>query len=113
MRTAIRVGVLLASSLVLAACASAPRREAPPPDLQLLESAPLSLAEGCTAAGSYIVEFVVDAHGRTTNITPPLDGPACVREALAAWAASFRYAPPPAPTPACVEWLLVTASRGS
>lgn len=99
--------------LTLAACVHAPPRETPvAPDLQLLESAPLTLADGCRASGSYVVTFTVDVQGRTTHITPP-DGPPCVREALATWAASFLFAPRSAPADGSIEWLLVTAPRGS
>lgn len=112
MRSVTPTGLLL-TSLVLAACGSAPPRvQAPAPELQLLDAAPLMIADGCVPSGSYIVNFTVDRQGRTTDIAPP-DAPACVREALAAWAASFRYAPPATRTPASVEWLLVTGSRGS
>ena len=109
LRTCI-VGILL---ICLAGCAAVgPRDDAPAPDLQLLDSAPLMLADDCRANGSFVVGFTVDTHGRTTDIAPP-DGPACVREALAAWAASFQFAPPAVPTPGSLEWLMVTAPRGS
>jgi hypothetical protein len=36
-----------------------------------------------------------------------------VREALTAWVSSFRYLPPATEVPTGVEWLLVTARRGS
>jgi hypothetical protein len=39
--------------------------------------------------------------------------PECVREALTAWVSSFRYLPPAADIPTGVEWLLVSARRGS
>lgn len=98
--------------LTAAACAYTPRGTPVAPDLQLLESSPLTLADDCRASGSFIVSFTVDVHGRTTQITPP-DGPSCVREALAAWAASFRFAPRTSPAEGSIEWLLVTASQGS
>ena len=99
--------------LVLNACGSlAPRHPSPTPGLDLIASAPLVVAEGCTASGSYVVGFTVTPQGRTTDITPP-DAPPCVREALAAWAASFQFAPPAQPVQGSVEWMLVTGSRGS
>jgi hypothetical protein len=97
--------------LVISACGSlAPR--APAPTLDLIASAPVVLAEGCEADGSYVVGFTVTSQGRTTNITPP-EAPACVREALAAWAASFQFSPPQQPVEGSMEWMLVTGSRGS
>jgi hypothetical protein len=39
--------------------------------------------------------------------------PECVREALTVWVSSFRYLPPAADIPTGVEWLLVSARRGS
>ena len=100
-------------SLALSACGSlAPRPSGPSPSLDLLSSAPLVVAEGCEASGSYVVRFTVTPHGRTTDIKSP-EGPACVRDALAAWAASFQFSPLPQPVQGSVEWMLVTASRGS
>jgi hypothetical protein len=96
----------------LAGCAATGPREAPAPDLQLIDSAPLTLSDDCRPRGSYVVGFTVDMQGRTTDIAPP-DGPSCLRAALAAWAASFRFVPPTVPTPSSLEWLLVTAPRGS
>lgn len=97
--------------LTLAACAHAPRETPVAPDLQLLESAPLMLADGCRTSGSFIIAFTVDMQGRTTDIAPP-EAPPCVREALAAWAASFRFAPRTSPAAGSIEWLLVTAPKG-
>jgi len=39
--------------------------------------------------------------------------PECVRAALTAWVSSFRYLPPSADVPTGVEWLMVSARRGS
>ena len=41
------------------------------------------------------------------------EGPACVQQALTAWVSSFRYSPPGRDTPAGVEWMLVTAPKGT
>ena len=79
---------------------------------RLAASAPLVVADGCEASGSYIIDFTVTTQGRTADIAPP-DAPACVREALAAWAASFQFSPPSQPVRSSIEWLLVTAPRGS
>ena len=82
------------------------------PSLQLMESQPLVLAPGCDASGSVRVEFIVRMDGSTDalQLSP---APECVREALTAWVSSFRYLPPAADIPTGVEWLLVSARRGS
>jgi hypothetical protein len=82
------------------------------PALQLMESQPLVLAPGCDSSGSVMVEFIVRMDGSTDalKLSP---APECVREALTAWVSSFRYLPPAADIPTGVEWLLVSARRGS
>ena len=62
--------------------------------------------------GSVMVEFVVRMDGRadTVKLSP---APECLRAALTAWVSSFRYLPPAADVPTGVEWMLVTARRGS
>jgi hypothetical protein len=113
MRPLQRPAAFCVLSLVLSACGSlAPRAPAPPPALDLISSAPLVVADGCDARGSYVVGFTVTPQGRTTNIEAP-EAPACVREALASWAASFQFSPPQQPVRGSMEWMLVTASRGS
>ena len=108
-----RVWILLVPLALISACrALAPSGQAPEPALELIEAAPLSMAEGCGAGGSYIVDFIVDTQGRTTDIRAPI-APPCVQNALTAWAASFRYSPPAVATPSSVEWLLVSAKRGT
>lgn len=98
---------------VLAGCQLAPpAQQAPPSSLLLMESQPLALAPGCEASGSVFVEFMVRMDG-TTDSLKVSQAPACVRDALTAWVSSFRYLPPTADTPAGVEWLLITARRGS
>jgi hypothetical protein len=100
--------------LVLAACQTPPASIPlpPPPSLQLVAASPLSLPPSCEASGSYFVSFTVLADGRTTAIKTP-SGASCVNEALSAWVASFRYAPPAAPVETGVEWMLVSGKRGS
>ena len=98
---------------VLAGCQLAPPApQAPPSSLLLMESQPLALAPGCEASGSVFVEFMVRMDG-TTDSLKVSQAPACVRDALTAWVSSFRYLPPTADTPTGVEWLLVSARRGS
>lgn len=98
---------------VLAGCQVAPPAPHPtPPDLQLVASEPLVLAPGCDANASVFIQFTVRTDGSTGSLKLPA-APACVREALTAWVSSFRYLPPAAEVPTGVEWLLVTARRGS
>jgi hypothetical protein len=100
-----------AAALTLAGCQTTPT--APPaPSLQLIQSQPLVLAPDCQASGSFFVEFSVLSDGRTGRIQAP-EGPTCVQQALTAWVSSFRYSPPGADTPAGVEWMMVTASKGT
>ena len=82
------------------------------PSLQLMESQPLVLAPGCDASGSVMVEFIVRMDGSTDELKLS-PAPECVREALTAWVSSFRYLPPAADIPTGVEWLMVSARRGS
>ena len=102
---------LLALTL-LAGCQLTPPAPVAPPSLQLMESQPLVLAPGCDASGSVRVEFIVRMDGSTDalKLSP---APECVREALTAWVSSFRYLPPAADIPTGVEWMLVSARRGS
>lgn len=94
----------------------------PPAPLELLEAQPLVLADDCVASGSFRVEFEVLTDGRTGAIKPP-PAPECVQRALTAWVGSFRYAPlasagtapssSAAGVPTAIEWMLVTARKGS
>ena len=105
--------IALAALTLLAGCQLTPPAPVAPPALQLMESQPLVLTPGCEASGS-VVGRVHRAHGwhaRTRLQLSP--APECVREALTAWVSSFRYLPPGADTPTGVEWLLVSARRGS
>ncbi len=100
---------LIALSL-LAGCQLTP--PAPQATLQLMESEPLVLAAGCAASGSVFVQFTVRMDG-TTDAVNTSEAPPCVRAALTAWVSSFRYLPPTAEIPTGVEWMLVSARRGS
>jgi hypothetical protein len=98
---------------VLSGCQVAPTVPPRAASLELIDFRPLALAQGCEAAGgSVFVEFTVLADGRTDNIQTPA-APACVQEALRAWIGSLRYVPPASATDTGIEWLLVTARRGS
>jgi hypothetical protein len=107
------IAALAAMLALVAACGSIPSRpEQVPPALQLIDSAQLAVPEGCVSELSVRVDFIVLETGRTGRILAP-EAPACLRDALVAWVESFLYAPPGAPTEESVEWLLVTARRGS
>ena len=102
----------VAALTLLAGCQLTPPAPVAPPSLQLMESQPLVLAPGCEASGSVMVEFIVRMDGSTDalQLSP---APECVREALTAWVSSFRYLPPAADISTGVEWMLVSAHRGS
>jgi hypothetical protein len=108
--TSLRSCALVAMTL-LAGCQLAPPAPVPP-TLQLMESQPLVLAPGCEASGSVSIEYTVRMDG-TPNALKLSPAPECVREALTTWVSSFRYLPPAADVPTGVEWLLVSARRGS
>jgi hypothetical protein len=82
------------------------------PSLQLMETRPLVLAPGCEASGSVMIEFIVRMDGSpdALQLSPASE---CVRDALTAWVSSFRYLPPAADVPTGIEWMLVSARRGS
>ena len=102
----------LAALTSLAGCQSTPPAPVSTPTLQLMESQPLVLAPGCDTSGSVMIEFIVRMDGSTDSLQLS-PAPECVREALSAWVSSFRYLPPAADVPTGVEWLLVSARRGS
>lgn len=104
--------VLIVGAIALSGCQTTPTVAPPAPSLQLLEARPLAVADNCEATGSYFVEFTVLSDGRTGNIQAP-SGPACMQQALTAWVSTFRYAPPGQQTASGVEWMMVTARRGS
>jgi len=107
------VWLLIAAATVLSGCQTAPTLpHASAPALQLIESQPLVVAADCPASGSFFVEFKVLSNGRTGEIQAP-PGPACVQQALTAWVSTFRYSPPGQETPTGVEWLMVTARKGT
>ena len=115
-RRRLTLAALVAGGVALGGCQTTPTAVEPAafpaPELKLLEAKPLEMAKDCEASGSYFVEFTVLSDGRTGHIKAP-PGPACMQQALTAWVSTFRYAPPGQQTPAGVEWLMVTARRGS
>jgi hypothetical protein len=104
--------LLSGAVLALAGCQTTPTAPPPSPSLQLIQAQPLVLAPDCEANGSFFVEFSVLSDGRTGRIQAP-EGPICVQQALTAWVSSFRYSPPGTDTSAGVEWMMVTASKGT
>nr|WP_298724111.1 hypothetical protein [uncultured Steroidobacter sp.] len=103
---------LVLGTIVLSGCQTTPTTLPSPPSLRLVDSRPLTFAENCEASGSYFVEFTVLSNGSTGDIQAP-NGPACVQDALTAWVSSFRYDAPGQEIPSGVEWLMVTARKGS
>lgn len=98
-------------SLTLSGCQVTPSTP-PASNLRLLESAALQLAADCHVEGMVHVGYTVMKNGRTRaiEISP---APQCARDALAAWVASYRYAPPTAEIATQFEWMLVSGRRGS
>ena len=109
--TRARATTLLAVVFV-AACQTTPPRPPVETELKLLQTSPLVVPNDCIASGSFVVSYTVATTGRTAAISPP-DAPSCIQDALTEWVASFRYDPPAKPTPASMEWMMVTAQRGS
>ncbi|GFE79354.1 hypothetical protein GCM10011487_13540 [Steroidobacter agaridevorans] len=103
---------LLAGAIALSGCQTTPTSAPSKPRLRILQSEPLKVADNCDASGSYFVEFTVMSDGRTDDIKASA-GPACIQEALTAWVSSFRYEAPGQEIPSGVEWLMVTAQKGS
>jgi hypothetical protein len=102
----------LVALTLLSGCQLTPPAPVAPPSLQLMEYQPLVLAPGCEASASVMVEFIVRMDGRTDSLQLS-PAPECVRAALTAWVSSFRYLPPAEDVPSGVEWVLVSARRGS
>ncbi|HEY7639932.1 MAG TPA: hypothetical protein VH814_09425 [Steroidobacteraceae bacterium] len=105
--------LVIVALAALAGCQVTPPAPQPAPSsLQLVTSEPLVLPPGCDVSGSLFVGFRVRTDGSTDSLELPA-APSCVREALTAWVSSFRYLPPAAEVPTGIEWLLVSARRGS
>jgi hypothetical protein len=102
----------LVALTLLSGCQLTPPAPVAPPSLQLVAAQPLVLAPDCEASGSVMVEFIVRLDGSTDSLKLS-PAPECVRAALTAWVSSFRYLPPASDVPTGVEWLLVSARRGS
>jgi hypothetical protein len=111
-------GGLLACVVLISGCASqtdrAPSMRLPAPELQLLDAGVLEIPRGCEPASGkvYRTSFTVQADGRVAAAVSN-SGPGCVQDALRRWVATFRYRPVAEPLSATLDWLGVTATRGS
>lgn len=106
------VAILVAGAIALSGCQSAPSKGSSKGTIRILQSEPLNIPADCPASGSYFVEFTVMSDGRTDAIKAS-SGPACIQQALTAWVSSFRYEAPGQEIPTGVEWMMVTAPKGS
>ena len=100
---------------LLAGCAAVPGKQPPPePELQLLSADAFALANDCepTDGKVYRTRYVVQPDGRVAGATPE-SGTGCVQDALLRWVETFQYRPLAGPVPATVDWMAVTARRGT
>lgn len=108
-------GFACVAGMLLAGCAATPPPTTPTaPELQLLTAGALELPRGCEpAAGAvYRTHYVVQADGRVTGIASG-SGSGCVQHALQQWVESFQYRALAEPTLATIDWMAVTARRGT
>lgn len=101
--------------VLLAGCASAPGTKSPPePELQLQSAGVLALPGNCepTDGKVYRTRYVVQPDGRVAGATPE-SGTGCVQDALLRWIESFQYRPLAGPVPTTLDWMAVTARRGT
>lgn len=103
---------LVVGAVALSGCQTAPTRAPAEATMRILQSEPLKVPDNCEASGSHFVEFTVMSDGRTHDIKAG-SGPACLQAALTAWVSSFRYEAPGQDIPTAVEWMMVTAHKGS
>jgi hypothetical protein len=104
-------------AVLLAACATTPREPpsgVPAVSPQLLSTGLLHLPDGCEAAHGavYRTTFVVQPDGRVEDAASD-SGDGCVQAALRAWVATFVYRADGIAAPVALDWMEVTASRGS
>jgi len=109
------LAVPFAAAVLLAACASAPPREAGPPPVpspQLVSAGALDLPRDCRPEPGvvYRTTYTVQPDGHTTGIESA-PGTGCVQDALGRWVTTFRYRPGEAPVQEALDWMIVTATR--
>ena len=108
--------VLAFTLFALAGCAPLTRdRAAPSPPLELISAASFDLPTGCEPVEGqvYRTNYLVHPDGSVTQAASGSGGDGCVEQALRAWVSSFRYGPVAVAMPAVIDWIAVTASRGS
>lgn len=101
--------------VLLAGCASAPGTKSPPePELQLQSADVFTLPSHCepTDGKVYRTRYVVQPDGRVAGATPE-SGTGCVQDSLLRWVETFQYRPLVGPVPATLDWMAVTARRGT
>ena len=109
------VMIAVTSGLLVAGCVSPMR--APPPQppiaaLQLIDSGPLEIPNGCEPrpGAMYRTSFVVQPDGHVAD-TVSESGDGCMQSALRQWVSTFAYQPASQPTPTVFDWMCVTGSR--
>jgi hypothetical protein len=98
----------------LAGCQTAPQRQIPDPPLrpELLSAGSLQIASDCVVNTPVDIDYSVQPDGSVADLSLS-DAPACVRDALAAWVNSYRYAPQSVPVATGFAWMRVMGQRGS
>jgi len=108
-------GVACVSVVLLAGCASAPGTQSPPePELRLQAAGAFELPRDCEPTGGavYRTHYVVQPDGSVAQAAAE-SGSGCVQDALLRWVATFQYRPLAGPVPATLDWMAVTARRGT
>ncbi len=100
--------------VLLAGCASVPSTKPPESELQLQSADVLALPSNCepTDGKVYRTRYVVQSDGHVAGATPE-SGTGCVQDALLRWVETFQYRPLAGPVPATLDWMAVTAQRGT
>ena len=106
--------LFLATFILLSGCATqVATRQPPVPELALVSSDSLALADECkpNPGEVYRAEFTVGRDGRVSSVRTA-GTESCARDALERWVSSFRYEPPSDATPTVIDWMLVEGKRG-
>jgi hypothetical protein len=108
-------GVACSGLVLLAGCASVPGTKPPPQsELQLQSADVFALPGNCepTDGKVYRTRYFVQSDGHVAGATPE-SGTGCVQDALLRWVETFQYRPLAGPVPATLDWMAVTARRGT